>query len=380
MAEQQWTLHKIMKTRTSNCSCCVVDQYDRGIINIDVIAKTRVGIGHLPGGTPRIGWALKRLHFSLLQSTVTWILLIHLNYLLLRVRAASHQIILSTIMEYKQENMFSFRSNRVAFITPEGQLAQCGDPASSPELPSTDEGIVAVRCGLAHTIVLKSTGSIVVAGENNHGQCNVPPGLGAVVAISAGKNHCAVLTHEGKVVCWGTHVDNACKVPDWLGTAIAVSCGYSHTAAVTEDGTVVCWGYNDRGRCEVPATLQNVTAVSCGSIHTIALTREGRVVCWGNNEYGQLDVPSDLDNVIAISCGSCHSAALTRDGKVICWGHNRANQCSVPADLEGVAAIGCTDNYTAAVRYDGGIIRWGHTTKFDIPLDAIVLICGNILM
>jgi hypothetical protein len=47
--------------------------------------------------------------------------------------------------------------------------------------------------GLAHTVALKSDGTVITWGNNDYGQTNVPAGLGGVTAIAAGGYDTAAL-------------------------------------------------------------------------------------------------------------------------------------------------------------------------------------------
>jgi hypothetical protein len=50
--------------------------------------------------------------------------------------------------------------------------------------------------GFFYSMVLKNDGNVVVWGRNDHGQTNVPPGLGDTYAISAGYYHAAALAYN----------------------------------------------------------------------------------------------------------------------------------------------------------------------------------------
>src|SRR5437588_9750796 len=56
-------------------------------------------------------------------------------------------------------------------------------------LPDANTRFVAVSGGYAHTLALKSDGTVVGWGANGGGQCNVPASLSNVVAIAAGYSH-----------------------------------------------------------------------------------------------------------------------------------------------------------------------------------------------
>ena len=76
-----------------------------------------------------------------------------------------------------------------------------------------------VVAGVAHTVALKSDGTVVAWGQNSSGQ------LG-----------------DGTT----TQRDSPVAVPGLTG-AVAVSTGGYHTVALKSDSTVVAWGYNWAG-------------------------------------------------------------------------------------------------------------------------------------
>jgi alpha-tubulin suppressor-like RCC1 family protein len=64
-------------------------------------------------------------------------------------------------------------------------------------------GVVAIAAGGAHSLALKSDGTVVAWGSNFSGQMRVPSGLSGVVAIAAGDAHSLALKSDGTVVAWG---------------------------------------------------------------------------------------------------------------------------------------------------------------------------------
>jgi alpha-tubulin suppressor-like RCC1 family protein len=54
-------------------------------------------------------------------------------------------------------------------------------------------------------------------------------------------------------VCWGSNNHGQCNVPTGLGKVVGISCGDEHTVVVTEAGTVICWGDNETEQCNVSA-------------------------------------------------------------------------------------------------------------------------------
>jgi Regulator of chromosome condensation (RCC1) repeat len=283
--------------------------------------------------------------------------------------------------------------------------------------PTGLSGVVAVAVGVAHSLALKSDGTMSAwgAGETNNpsdgtdfGQSIVPADATNVVAIAAGYFHSLALKNGGTVVAWGAGETNdpsdgnldygQSVVPAGLGNVAAISAGGLHCLALKTNGTVVAWGAgttNDPGnilsdgQSIVPTGLTNVIAVSAGLVHSVALKADGTVVAWGsgetndpsdgNDDYGQSIVPAGLSNVVAIAAGGVHTLALKAGGTVVAWGAGKTNdpgsvadfgQSIVPAGLSNVVAVAAGLTYSLALKADGTVVAWGGNTygETNVPI------------
>jgi len=200
-----------------------------------------------------------------------------------------------------------------------------GDRVPASALILGLSNVAAIAAGPAHSLAIKSNGTVVAWGANDTGQTNVPPGLNNVVAIAAGggaQRLCPIpnyqvgfslaLKNDGTVIGWG-----ATSVPVGLNNIVAIAAGYKHALALKNDGTVVAWGTNSVGQMNVPPGLSNVIAIAAGSLHSLALKNDGTVVAWGHGFWGSTNVPNGLSNVVAIAGGYYHNLAITASWPLI---------------------------------------------------------------
>ena len=64
--------------------------------------------------------------------------------------------------------------------------------------------IVAVAAGWEHTVGLKADGTVVAAGENSYGQCDVS-GWTDIISVATGEGHTVALKANGRVIARGNN-------------------------------------------------------------------------------------------------------------------------------------------------------------------------------
>ena len=84
-------------------------------------------------------------------------------------------------------------------------VLQYGDPRQKQ---------LAVSAGSSHTLGLKTDGTVVAAGFNANGQCDVSDWQD-IIAVSAGESHTIGLRQDGAVVAAGSNYYNQCGVSTW---------------------------------------------------------------------------------------------------------------------------------------------------------------------
>jgi ABC-type multidrug transport system ATPase subunit/alpha-tubulin suppressor-like RCC1 family protein/CRP-like cAMP-binding protein len=282
------------------------------------------------------------------------------------------------------------------------------------------------------SFAIKSDGSLLGWGYNNHGQVGIGssgsavlkpepvPGITNVVDAAGGDIQSLAVSSDGSLWSWG---DNAygelgigrtggdqpkparvsgfppVKQVDAEGTGE----GKAWSLAVLRDGTVRAWGDNSNGqlgdgttaKSPQPVTVSGLTGivqVSAGLSHGLALSgprsaHPGTVYAWGNNKYGQLGISpfggqrlapvavSGLNGgvtAIAAGKGGDYSLALMQNGTVMAWGRNEQGMLGSGSLSYGRSTPGPVQGLTNVVA-----IGAGGGTGFAVKSDGTVWAWGN---
>lgn len=236
--------------------------------------------------------------------------------------------------------------------------------------------IVAIDTGKWHTVGLKADGTVVAVGGNRNyssevdtGQCNVT-GWTDVVAIAAGSDFTVGLINNGTVIAVGNNEHGQCNTSGW-SDIISIALGQDYTVGLKKDGTVVAVGseYLDlwgtyAGQCEVSGWT-DIVAIAVGDEHTVGLKSNGNVVAVGDNEYGQCNVSGWAD-VITIVASGRHTVGLKSNGTVIAvgsnydiWNDHYYGQCEV-SKWTDIVTITASDWHTVGLKSDGTVVATGN--------------------
>ncbi|XP_030587326.1 probable E3 ubiquitin-protein ligase HERC3 [Archocentrus centrarchus] len=208
----------------------------------------------------------------------------------------------------------------------------CVDPARTPFIPRTPEGLRNIRvsqvaCGSQHTVALTKDGQLYTWGQGSRGQLGVG-------------------TNKSRVDC-PQHVRSLSAIP-----VVQVAAGGEQSLALSVSGGVFSWGRNECGQLGLGDTrdrhtptllhylnMKKTVSISCGRDHTAVLTKDGAVFTFGSGQHGQLGHNSLQDElrprliaelwgskVTKIACGSYHTLVLTESKKVYSFGCNKQGQ------------------------------------------------------
>jgi alpha-tubulin suppressor-like RCC1 family protein len=294
-------------------------------------------------------------------------------------------------------------------------------------------GIVDIAGGSAHSIALKTDGTVWTWGSNSAGQladgstttrklaAQVKTGtstfLTGVVAIGAGDNFCAALKSDGTVWTWGANASGQLGIGSTtaksfatqvtaVGTTTDIACGGAHMLGLQSNGDVSSWGNNANGQlgtgnttqANSPVTVQysswpwgtTATGVAAGASHSVVLRSDGSVYTVGLNSSGQLSVGSTaqqtyalkavastggyLSGIVDIACGANHTLVTRNDGTVLISGLNSLGQSGTSPTTVNPTACTPLSSFTIIIAFadpDGdGLPTWQERELGTNPLLA----------
>jgi alpha-tubulin suppressor-like RCC1 family protein len=92
------------------------------------------------------------------------------------------------------------------------------------------------------------------------------------------------LKSDGTVVAAGSNVEGQCDVDDWKDISAIFTSNYS-TVGLKSDGTVVIAGYNEDGQYDDVYNWKDIVAVIAGTDYIVGVKSDGTVVATGENKY-----------------------------------------------------------------------------------------------
>lgn len=254
--------------------------------------------------------------------------------------------------------------------------------AAIPILEAKRNAIAAVHGRIRHNIDyafgLRSDGTVLAAGSNNYGNCDVSDWTD-IVALVCGSHHTVGLRSDGTVLAVGGNHQGQCDVSDWRDV-VSIACGPFSTLGLRRDGTVLAVGNNDKGQCDV-GDWRDVAAIYPAGNRTFGLRRDGTVLAAGENDKGQCDV-SDWRDVTAIYPAGSNTFGLRRDGTVLVAGKDNEGKCDVVGNWRNVISIVCGSVYTFGLRRDGTVLTAGGSPfpRYQLDVsgwrDVVAITCG----
>ncbi len=274
-----------------------------------------------------------------------------------------------------------------------------------------------IAAGGAHTLAIKSDGTLWVWGNNEFGQLgdgtnlnkSIPTQIGTSTnwnTIAAGNSSSIATQSDGTLWAWGNNgygqlgdgTTVGKNTPTQIGAGnnwIDVCAGLFHSLAKQSDGSLWAWGFNQAGQLGDGTTVNKTSPVQIGADtdwniistkwgHTIATKVDGTLWTWGNNLDGQLGDGTTINktspiqigaasNWKSIAAGQSHSLATKMDNTLWTWGDNQVGQLGDGTTVNKTTPtqLGTETNWnmisggiknTLATKIDGSLWAWGDNT------------------
>ena len=176
---------------------------------------------------------------------------------------------------------------------------------------------------------------------------------------AAGRAHTLALKSDGTVLAAGNNNKKQCDVSKWRDVT-KLAAGGDHSVALMRDARVTATGDDTYGQCSV-SSWKNISDIAAGSGHTVGITKQGRAVAAGDNTYGQCDV-ENWSGIVSVSAGDTHTVGLKIDGTVIATGDNSHGECNI-SQWNDIVSVCAGNGFTVGLKYDGRIVFAGDDSR-----------------
>ena len=209
-----------------------------------------------------------------------------------------------------------------------------------------------ISVGNDHIIGLKSDGTVVAAGKNSHGECDVESWTD-IIGISTSAYYTVGLKSDGTVVLTGDGQYNM-DVESWTDI-VAVSCANSDIVGLKSDGTVAAVGYNYQYSAK--STIDgwtDIVQVFVASGYYTGLRSDGTVV---GTKFQ--DTTNQWTDVVELSACDMHIEGLKSDGTIATAGWSYSGELNV-GEWENIVAFASGNNHTVGLKSDGSLVVTGN--------------------
>ena len=242
------------------------------------------------------------------------------------------------------------------------------------------EDIIQVSISFDHIVALKKDGTVVAAGSNYFGQCEVSNWTD-IVSVHAAVHRTYGVTKSGKILCVGSLqevVEDSFKNDDYLkvygltqtialrkngkvdgyeGTEewseiIDVAVGDRYAIGLKKDGTVVATEEISEKQRKIIESWRDIVAIESWGEYFVGLKSNGTVVYIGRNY--EMSALSGWKDIVGISSGRAGTVGIKSDGTAViaCGGsYQGKNVCDWTNAVDVVAAR----NFTAMLSNNGTV-------------------------
>lgn len=273
-------------------------------------------------------------------------------------------------------NSFALRADGTLWSCGFNNYGQLGNGTIVPQtslqqISQVKKDWLQVTLGNAHTIALRSDGTLWGCGSNSRSQLGISGGI---------RN---TLTKLGN--------DN-----DWIGVTAAAH----YTYALKADGTLWAWGENNDGQIAPPTqtivtapqqigSSNKWTSVDAGTINTIGLMADGTMWGWGNELFTPLNTSAPVLQPTQIGTDRNWTSvknmlALKADGTLWSWHIHVGNNSTVPSRTvtkvnheTNWKTIAVGNYHRFAIKANGTLWAWSNNSQGQLGLGHTTIIIGT---
>lgn len=220
-----------------------------------------------------------------------------------------------------------------------------------------------IAAGFCHTLGLTKSGTVLAAGDNMYGQCNVQS-WSNVSQIAAGAYHSVALFKDGTVAAVGDNTQNQLDVSSWTDIVFIAASAYD-TVGLKSDGSVVACGMH----ADLVSRWRGVTLLTGGAHAMGCLYDKGYMM--STHPGAQMDASVALFD-LSVSGGA--SAGILFDGTLITTFENApawTDLVSVELSPAGLFAIDASGKVLSYFYQPADQI------EFPIPAEAAEIVSGG---
>ena len=211
--------------------------------------------------------------------------------------------------------------------------------------------------GYKHLVSLRDDGTVLAAGDNGAGQCNVQD-WESVAAVYAHDSITAGLRTDGTVVVAGREALSE-SVSSWEEVTM-LALGINHILGLTQDGRVLSAGTNQEGCCET-GDWENIVSIWADDYLSVGIREDGSVALAGmaaDTEEEQKAAEEELASWTGIRQIVVYNNifyGLKQDGTVVCAGREDESLRQQISGWSGIRSLSVGDGFVAGLREDGTV-------------------------
>lgn len=213
--------------------------------------------------------------------------------------------------------------------------------------------LCSIAAGYTHLVGLKTDGTVVAAGKNDRGQCDVQDWTD-IVCVTAGMYYTVGVKADGTLVYAGD--PSAIGQIEWESTGVVAVSGSDYMLmALLEDGSVKTWAANGRSS----EGWEDAVQICAGHAGPAALKKDGTVLVSDPDLLDNYE-EEDWTGLVRIALRG-NLIGLKADGTLVSCGYDMDGQCHVTF-WEDVVDLYTVSDLSVGVRKDGTLITTGGST------------------